>query len=234
MSETEFVAQLKSLGISITAIQLEQLKKYYELLIEYNKVMNLTGITDQKEVYLKHFYDSATLNKVIDLSIQKSLCDVGSGAGFPGLVLKILFPNLHVTLVDSLNKRILFLEEVIRKLDLEKIEAIHIRAEEYGKNVREQYDVVTARAVAHLSILSEYCIPLVKTNKYFIPMKANIQTELLEVQSALKSLHSQILEVKEFNLPIEGSVRTLVKIQKLEPTPKKYPRKYADMKKNKL
>jgi len=153
MEINEFIEQLKLINIVIDDKQIEQLNKYYELLIEYNKVMNLTGITEKKQVYLKHFYDSVTLIKIIDLKKIETLCDIGTGAGFPGLVLKIVFPNLKVTLLDSLNKRINFLNTVIKELNLENIETIHARAEEYAKENIEKFDVTTARAVAHTSIL---------------------------------------------------------------------------------
>ena len=150
-----FLDELKKLNINPNEKQLDQLHKYFELLVEYNKVMNLTGITEEEEVYLKHFYDSITLVRVVDLNNVSSLCDIGTGAGFPGMVLKIIFPELEVTLVDSLNKRIEFLKIVINELGLNKIEAIHARAEEYAIKNKEKFDVVTARAVAALNILLE-------------------------------------------------------------------------------
>ena len=170
MNKKEFIQEINKLGIQLTDEQLHQLDKYYQLLIEWNKVMNLTGITEEKEVYLKHFYDSLTIAKVIDLTKEKSLCDVGSGAGFPGMVLKIVFPNLKVTLVDSLNKRIKFLTEVAKELNLKDIALVHARAEDFAKNNREKFDVVTARAVAPINVLLEYCLPLTKVGKYFIAL----------------------------------------------------------------
>ena len=225
-----FLDELNKLNIQPTALQLEQLHKYFELLVEYNKVMNLTGITEEEDVYLKHFYDSLTLARVIDLNNVNNLCDIGTGAGFPGLVLKIMYPNLKVTLVDSLNKRIEFLKTVIKELELAGIEAIHARAEEYAIKNREIFDVVTARAVASLNILLEYSMPLVKVNGYFIAMKGKNE----EAHNALKALSSKIEKVDEFLLPIENSNRTLIKIQKEEKTNNKYPRKYGDMKKKPL
>ena len=153
MNINNFIDYLEKLGIKYTNCQLNQLEMYYEILIEYNKVMNLTGITNKEDVYLKHFYDSLTISKIIDLNNYNSLCDIGTGAGFPGIVLKIFYPNLKVTLIDSLNKRINFLNDVIQKLKLTNIEAIHCRIEEYAKINREKYDIVTARAVAPLNIL---------------------------------------------------------------------------------
>ena len=230
MTQNEFISELKKLNIELTEQQLEQLNTYYELLIEYNKVMNLTGITEKQEVYLKHFYDSLTIEKVIELEKEETLCDIGTGAGFPGLVLKIVFPNLKVTLVDSLNKRIEFLKTVIEKLKLTNIEAIHARIEEYGKTTRENYDIVTSRAVAPLNILLEYAIKKKKKDKYFISYKGNISEEINQSTNALKQLESTIEEIKEFKLPIEQSNRTLIKIKKQNKTNKKFPRPNKDIK----
>lgn len=234
MTEQEFIEYLKKLNIEATQKQIEQLEKYYQLLIEWNEKINLTAITEKKQVYLKHFYDSATITYVIDLNNVDSLCDVGTGAGFPGIVLKILYPHLNVTLIDSLNKRISFLEKVIDELKLDKINVFHARAEEYGKKVREKYDVVTARAVAPLNILLEYCLPLVKKEKYFIPMKENISQEILNSEKALEILGGTIIETKEFLLPIEDSKRTIIKIKKGKETPNKYPRNNNEIKKRPL
>lgn len=234
MNQNKFVEELNKLNIKITDYQLNQLEKYYELLVEWNKKINLTNITEKDQVYLKHFYDSLTISKVIDLNNIETLCDIGTGAGFPGLVLKIIYPNLKITLVDSLNKRIEFLKLVIKELNLENIEVFHARAEEFAKENIEKYDVVTARAVAHLSILLEYSIPMVKINKYFIAMKANIDEELEESNNALKLLNSKIIQIKKFKLPIEKSNRTIIKIEKKDKTDKKYPRKNSEIKKKKL
>ena len=234
MNQDSFIKALADLNIFITEEQLKQLYKYYELLVEKNKVMNLTGITEVEQVYLKHFYDSLTLNKIIDLKNVNSLCDVGTGAGFPGLVIKILFPHINVTLVDSLNKRINFLNEVINELKLEGIDAIHARAEEYAIKNREKYEVVTARAVTTLNVLSEFCLPLVKVNKYFIPMKANINNEIEESNRALNLLGGKIEKIVEFKLPVENSNRTLVLIKKEVKTNNKYPRKFSEIKKRPL
>ncbi len=234
MNQDSFIKALADLNIFITEEQLKQLYKYYELLVEKNKVMNLTGITEVEQVYLKHFYDSLTLNKIIDLKNVNSLCDVGTGAGFPGLVIKILFPHINVTLVDSLNKRINFLNEVINELKLDGIEAIHARAEEYAIKNREKYEVVTARAVTTLNVLSEFCLPLVKVNKYFIPMKANINNEIEESNRALNLLGGKIEKIVEFKLPVENSNRTLVLIKKEVKTNNKYPRKFSEIKKRPL
>jgi len=234
MSESQFIAAVSELNISLDKDKLNKLEKYYELLVEWNQKMNLTGITEKEQVYLKHFYDSLTLNKIIDLSKDLSLVDIGTGAGFPGLVLKIVFPNLKITLIDSLNKRIEFLKLVIKELGLKDIEAIHTRSEDYGIKNREIFDVATARAVAPLNILLEYSIPLLKVNGLFVPMKANISQEIIESQKALQNLESQIISEIEFELPVELSKRTLIKIRKNKKTKKIFPRKYSEIKKRPL
>lgn len=233
MNLDNFILECNKLGINLTNEQINNLNRYYELLVEYNKVINLTGITKKEEVYLKHFYDSLTIVKEVDLSKEESLCDIGTGAGFPGLVLKIVFPNLKVTLLDSLNKRIEFLKTVIKELNLKDIEVIHTRAEEYALENRNKFDVTTARAVAHLSILLEYAIPLTKENKYFIALKANVTEELQEINNALLKLNTSLIDKKEFNLPIENSKRTVIKFKKNKDNIK-YPRKYSEIKKNRL
>lgn len=234
MDKKEFIQEINKLGIQLTDEQLHQLDQYYQLLIEWNKVMNLTGITEQKEVYLKHFYDSLTIAKVIDLTKEKSLCDVGSGAGFPGMVLKIVFPNLKVTLVDSLNKRIKFLTEVANELNLKDIALVHARAEDFAKNNREKFDVVTARAVAPINVLLEYCLPLTKVGKYFIALKGNISQEIILLNNSLTKIGGKLINSQEFLLPIENSNRSLLVITKENPTSKKYPRHPKDIKNNPL
>ena len=234
MTEQEFINELLNLNIKIDNDKLQKLEKYYELLIEWNQKMKLTGITEKEQVYLKHFYDSLTLTKIVDLNQNLSLVDIGTGAGFPGMVLKIVFPNLKVTLIDSLNKRIEFLKFVIKELELKDIEAIHTRCEEYGIKNREIFDIATARAVAPLNILLEYSIPMIKENGLFIPMKANISQEIIESTNALKQLDSEIISQIEFELPKELSKRTLIKIRKNKTTKKLFPRKYSDIKKRPL
>ncbi len=234
MNKKEFIQEINKLGIQLTDEQFHQLDKYYQLLIEWNKVMNLTGITEEKEVYLKHFYDSLTIAKVIDLTKEKSLCDVGSGAGFPGMVLKIVFPNLKVTLVDSLNKRIKFLTEVANELNLKDIALVHARAEDFAKNNREKFDVVTARAVAPINVLLEYCLPLTKVGKYFIALKGNISQEIILLNNSLTKIGGKLINSQEFLLPIENSNRSLLVITKENPTSKKYPRHPKDIKNNPL
>lgn len=234
MTIDEFINYLKELNIEITNNQLKQLELYYELLIEWNNKINLTGITEHNEVYLKHFYDSLTICRDIDLNEIDSLADIGTGAGFPGLVIKILFPNLKVDLIDSLGKRIIFLNEVVNKLNLQNINIINARAEEYALKVRENYDVVTARAVAPLNILLEYCIPLVKENRYFIPLKANCEEEINGIKNAMSILNCQIEKIDKFILPKENSTRTIIKFKKNDITLKKYPRRFNEIKKKPL
>ncbi len=225
-----FIEETKKLGIELTSQQLEKLNQFYELLISWNQKMNLTRIIEKEDVYLKHFYDSLTLSKVIDLKQDLTLCDVGSGAGFPGIVLKICFPNLKITLLDSLQKRVNYLNEIIKKLDLKNIEAIHTRAEDYAKQNREKFDIVTARAVANLKILSELCIPMVKVNGLFIAMKANIEEEIENSTEILKKLDSKIEKIETFYLPIENSIRNIIMIQKQKTTNNLYPRRIEKMK----
>ena len=233
MNDKEFKEELSKLGIVLTSTQEKQLEMYYNLLIEWNNKMNLTGITERNSVYLKHFYDCITLIKAIDLTKNLKIVDVGTGAGFPGLVLKIVFPNLDVVLVDALNKRINFLNHVIESLKLENIEAIHDRIENYAKNNLEVFDLVTCRAVAKLNIISELCLPLAKINGYFIPMKATIEDEISDTKY-LEVLKSKVESVITFNLPKENSVRNLIVIKKYGSIDKKYPRQYDKIIKNPL
>lgn len=225
-----FIEETKKLGLNLTDKQLSQLEEYYNLLIEWNEKINLTRIVKKEDVYLKHFYDSLTLSKVIDLNQALSLCDIGTGAGFPGIVLKICFPNLKITLVDSLQKRINFLNEVIEKLSLKDIEAIHDRAEDYAKNHREEYDIVTSRAVANLRVLSELSIPMVKVEGYFIPMKATIEEELEEAKDIINKLSGKLEKKETFKLPIEESIRNILLIKKLNKTNPIYPRRIDKIK----
>ena len=232
MDKETFIKELEKMNINLNDTQLNQLDRYYKLLIEWNKKINLTRIIDEKDVYLKHFYDSITLCKAINLCQKLSLCDVGTGAGFPGIVLKIVFPTLSVTLIDSLLKRVNFLNIVIKDLELTNIVAIHARGEDYARENREKFDIVTSRAVANLSTLSELSLPMCKVNGYFIPMKANASEEISEAKDILVKLNSEIEEVIEFDLPIENSHRTLIKISKKNKTNTKYPRSFDKIKKN--
>lgn len=225
MTNEEFINELKKLNIILDQTQLIQLEKYYELLIEWNKKINLTRIIEKKEVYLKHFYDSITLIKAINLNDKLEVCDLGTGAGFPGIVLKIVFPNLKITLVDALNKRIEFLKLVINTLNLNNIEAIHERGENFIRNNRNKFDLITCRAVAKLNVISEICIPGVKINGYFIPMKAQIEEEVKDI-SFLEKLSARLEKIESFKLPYENSVRNLVVIKKIGDTKNLYPRSY--------
>ena len=216
------------LGIQLEQRQRDQFVQYYKLLIEWNKVMNLTGITEFEEVLQKHFVDSLSVKKVVDLTKISRVIDVGTGAGFPGIPLKIVFPELKITLLDSLQKRIKFLNEVTGKLGLNGIEAVHSRAEDLGRNpeYREKYDLCVSRAVANLSTLSEYCMPFVKPGGYFIPYKSGkIETELQEAKHAVFLLSGKVKEVVAFTLPGAEAERSLVKIEKVNEISKKYPRK---------
>ena len=233
MIENEFIKYIEELGVICDDDKLNKLKKYYEMLVEYNKVMNLTGITEKKQVYLKLFYDSMTIVRAINLNNYNTLCDIGTGAGFPGLVIKIFYPHLKVVLVDSLNKRINFLSDVIKELGLTDIETVHARIEDYAHNNKDKFDIVTARAVAPLNILLEYAIPITKVSSYFIAMKGKIE-DVTTYNNALKVLNSEVKEIKEFKLPIETSDRTIYKIIKISKTNVKYPRKPSEIKKNVL
>ena len=234
MKKDEFLKELEKINITLTENQILKLAKFYELLVIWNEKINLTTILKEEDVYLKHFYDSLTLIKVIDLNKELTLLDVGTGAGFPGIVLKIVFPNLKITLLDSMNKRISYLNEIIKELDLKDIDTVCSRAEDYALKNREKYDIVVCRAVAHLEILVEITLPLVKVNGYFIAMKSNANEEIALARKKILVLNSKIIEILSFKLPFENSVRTLIKIQKFKKTDLKYPRKYDKIKKENL
>ena len=206
MNKEVFIEECKKINIDITEEQLKLLDQFYHLMIEWNEKINLTRIVEEQEVYLKHFYDSLTLNRVVDLNKTKTLCDVGTGAGFPGIVLKIVFPNLKTTLIDSLQKRVNYLNEVIRILDLKEIEAVHSRGEDY----KGEFEVVTSRAVANIQTLVNYTMHLVSKDGVFIAMKGNIEEELTEeVKNKLKQKYN-IIKIEEFTLPIEESKRSFI------------------------
>ena len=233
MNIEEFIKEVKKLNFEITEQNLIDLEKYKDLLIEYNKKFNLTAIKTEEEIYLKHFYDSLTLTKGLSLEGNLKLLDIGTGAGFPGLVLKIFYPNLEITLLDSNNKKITFLETVIKELNLKNITCIHNRAESLPDNYREYFDIITSRAVAHLRILSELSIPYLKVGGKLIAMKGISDEEIKESKEILNRLDSTITNVITFNLPIENSNRSLVIIEKKKETNKIYPRNYDKIMKNK-
>lgn len=225
---SQFIQDLKELGVSLTDKQIEQFLIYYELLTEWNSFMNLTAITEYEDVLKKHFVDSVSLIQAVDVRKKLTLIDVGTGAGFPGLALKIAYPELKVTLLDSLQKRIQFLDAVIEKLGLEGIETIHGRAEDFAKpqKLRESFDLCVSRAVANLSTLSEYCLPFVKVGGYFIPYKSEkIAQEKEEAEKALELLGGKFERQIEFMLPSSDIYRNLFVIKKVKETPKKFPRK---------
>lgn len=224
--EEEMSKKSKILGVRFSVEQIEQFYKYMNLLIEWNEKMNLTAITEPKEIILKHFIDSITILKYID--DNSKLVDVGTGAGFPGVPLSIMNPTLKITLVDSLNKRLIFLQEVVKELNLKNIEIVHARAEEFGqnKNYREKFDIDTSRAVANLATLSEYLVPLVKIGGKIISMKAsNAKEEINDAQKAIEVLGGKIEKIEEFDLPESDIGRTIIIIDKNKCTPAIYPRK---------
>lgn len=228
MNIEEFIKELKAQNIEINEYQLNQFDKYYNLLVEWNKKMNLTAITEKEDVYLKHFFDSISSSFHFDFTQIESVCDVGAGAGFPSIPLKICYPHLKITIVDSLNKRITFLENLAKELKLENVNFVHARAEDFGQNKahRETYDLVTARAVARTNVLSEYCLPLCKIKGHFIAMKGALASEeLQEANKAITTLGGELKEELTFNLPHENSERSIIIIEKTKKTPKKYPRK---------
>ena len=225
---TQFLSDLEKLDITLSDKQIEQFMKYYELLVEWNSFMNLTAITDFDEVCKKHFVDSVSLIKAMDLSKELSVIDIGTGAGFPGIPLKIVFPNLKMTLLDSLNKRIKFLDTVIEELALANISTLHGRAEDFAKpgKLRETYDLCVSRAVANLSTLSEYCLPYVKVGGFFISYKSEkIDEESEAAKKAISILGGKVKDQVAFTLPDSDIYRNLYMIEKVKETNKKYPRK---------
>lgn len=234
MNKEQFVLEVRNLGIEVTEKKLKKLDKFYNLLILWNEKINLTTITAIQDVYLKHFYDSLTLFRVCDLTKDINICDVGSGAGFPGIVLKIFFPNLKITLVDSLNKRVNYLNTIIKELGLVNIEAVHSRMEDFSKVNEEKYDIITARAVANLSVLSEISVKALKIQGKLVFMKALCDDELEMVLPKLSILGLKFNKVDKFLLPIEESNRSLIVFEKIKTTPNKYPRNIDKIKKNPL
>ncbi len=226
MNKEQFYTQLQENGINLTGFQKKQFAKYFKLVVYWNERINLTAITEEDEFYTKHFYDSISTSFYFDFNEIKTICDVGSGAGFPSIPLKIVYPHLEVTIIDSLNKRIKFLNLLAEELELENCNFIHSRAEDVGQNkiYRESFDVVTARAVARLNILSELCLPLVKKGGYFLSLKSQkSDEEKLEANKAITILGAKLENDNLFY--IEGEERHILKIKKTKETPNKYPRK---------
>ncbi|MDD3809016.1 MAG: 16S rRNA (guanine(527)-N(7))-methyltransferase RsmG [Erysipelotrichaceae bacterium] len=234
MDQNTFVEKLAQRGIELTPEQLDQFEKYYDILVEWNQKMNLTAITDKEAVYLKHFYDSLTIAFDFDFTNQK-IVDVGAGAGFPSIPLKIAFPQLEVTIVDSLSKRITFLEHLFKELNLDKVKAVAARSEDYASGHCEQADIVMARAVARLNILDELCLPLVKVGGHFLSLKGRqVNEEIEEARHGITVLGGEIDSVVEFNLANQDDLRGNIIIKKIKATPSKYPRQFGQIKKKPL
>jgi 16S rRNA (guanine527-N7)-methyltransferase len=230
INETEqwFPAALRQLGVTLSLDQSSQFDRYYEELIQWNDKVNLTAITDRGEVYLKHFYDSLTVYSAVDLLKCQSVVDVGSGAGFPGIPLKIAFPHLKLTIIESLNKRVLFLQSLCEKLCLSDVQVIHARAEDAARfdEHRDHYDLALARAVARLAALNELCLPFVKKGGHFVAMKGGSSAEeVSEAAFSTKELHAKLISNSHLELPIQPAGRSLIVFEKMNRTPSKYPRK---------
>ena len=238
MTNEEFIEKLKELNITLTEEQLNQLEKYYELLIEWNKKINLTRIVEKKDVYLKHFYDSITLIKAIDLTKEQELCDIGTGAGFPGIVLKIFFPNIKIILLDSNNKKTTFLNEVIKKLNLKDIQVVNLRAEEYMKNHLNEFDICISRAVAYIDIITSLSLPFIKEDGSVILMNGNYQDEIKILNTYKKELHISNFDIINYKILSDDNNRSLIVIRKNEVTSKivNYPKllKQSEMRRKKL
>ena len=229
MNETEFINELKKIDIILTHNQINKFKIYYEYLIEYNKHTNLTSITTKEDVYLKHFYDSCLLTKTIDFNNINTMLDIGCGAGFPGIVIKILFPNIKLTLLDSNNKKTKFCESLSTLLELDNVEIVNKRAEEYIIEKREYFDIVSARAVKNLPVLIELSIPYVKQNGYFIAMKSDYEEELNNSKKGIKILGAEYIKTININLPNNTGIRNFILIKKVNKTNPKYPRNYSQI-----
>jgi len=226
--QTDFHSLLLEHKIDLSPQQMDQFETYFQELVSWNEKMNLTGITERDQVYIKHFYDSITLSFYIPMNEVQSLADIGSGAGFPGIPLKICFPHLKLTIIDSLNKRIHFLQNVVDKLGLSEVELLHGRAEDLGRKegLRDSFDLVTARAVARMAVLNEFCLPFVKAGGKFAAMKgSDPEEEVLEAKRSLSELKGKLESSHHFELPMENSDRHIIIVSKTAPTPKKYPRK---------
>jgi len=225
----------KNLAVEISSNQLKQFDIYYNFLIEYNEITNLTRITDEEEVYYKHFYDSLTIVKSLDITKITTLCDMGAGAGFPSIPLKIMFPHLHITIIDSLGKRITFLKQLIEKLDLKNVTLIYDRIENYAKNHHNSFDLVTARALGKLNLILELGLPMNKVNSYFLAYKSkSYDEELTEASNALNLLGGKVIKVIPFEIPNAYGDRVHILIQKHKKSPSIYPRSFSAIKKKSL
>ena len=226
-----FNLEVSKLGLSLNDDKLNKFELYYNELIEVNKYMNLTSIVERDEVYNKHFYDSLTILKALGDLKDITLCDVGSGAGFPSIPLAIVRSDINVTIIDALNKRINFLNDLVRHLGLNNVNAVHFRAEDYAKEKRESFAYVTARAVARLNVLSELCLPLVKVGGHFIAMKGQVaDEELKEAKKGIELLGGKVKNIIELDLPDNAGKREIIIIKKIKPTPNKYPRDFNKIK----
>ena len=228
MKTNEFIEELKKINIELTDYQLNQFETYADFLLEYNKTTNLTAIREKEGVYLKHFLDSILIVKdsIVDFKSINSLIDIGSGAGFPGIVIKIVYPHIKLTVLDSNNKKTKFLEELGKKLNLNDLTVINDRAENYVKENRHKFDISVARAVSELRIISELCLPFTKVDGYFIALKGHCDEELKNAESTLKILNAEVKRKNEFYLPIENSLRTNLYIKLKKEVDNKYPRPY--------
>ena len=231
MTIDRFIEELKKINIELTEEQLDKFKKYASFLLEYNKTTNLTAIRDMEGVYLKHFYDSLLVfnSDIIDYSNINSLIDIGTGAGFPGVVIKIMYPNINVTLLDSNNKKTKFLEELVKILELDGVTIVNDRAENYVKNHRQEFDITIARAVSELRIIAELCLPLTKIDGYFIALKGNYVQEIKSASDAIKKLNSEIISIKEKKLPVENSYRSIIYVKVNKKIDEAYPRRYEQI-----
>ncbi len=231
MNIKEFIEELNKIGITLTDKQLDELNTYKEFLKEYNSHTNLTTITEDNEIYLKHFYDSLTLAKYVDLNNVNKMLDIGTGAGFPGMVIKIVFPSIDMYLMDSNNKKLVFLTQLSEKLGLTNVHMLHVRAEEYAKNNRESFDLVTSRAVAALPILTELALPLTKVDGKFVALKANASEEIRLSKDIINKLNGNLDFIEEFTLPKLEDPRTIIVMSKKGHTSDLYPREYGKIKK---
>lgn len=232
MNINEFIEELNKIGISLSDKQLDELNIYKEFLKEYNSHTNLTTITEDNDIYLKHFYDSLTLAKYVDLSKVNNMLDIGTGAGFPGMVIKIVFPHIDMYLMDSNNKKLDFLTKLSEKLNLTNVHMLHVRAEEYAKDNRESFDLVTSRAVAALPILTELALPLTKVDGKFVALKANAQDEIRLSKDIINKLNGNIDFIEEFKLPKLDDPRTIIVMSKKGHSNNLYPREYGKIKKD--